>query len=143
MRVTKAVGVSDMAQEHLTYFDKANLDEIREGLISAFKDVSEQFGIKLKLGNIRFDKNSFSSKIEASLHGFDQAAEDYKNHAETVHSLPTEWLGQSFNTGQKTFIVAGLKPRRKNNPVVLKDLNGKRYGGTVEFVMSHMGKETQ
>lgn len=121
-------------------FDKANLKDIRSEVDAALAAVNEKFGIKLALGSIRFDANTFSAKLEAGLvldsgEVIDKSVTALKAHAKWI-------LGDDFDVTQTLtdrklgdIKVVGLNTRKSKNPVVIQQVStGKKFNCSVELV---------
>lgn len=48
-------------------FDPSNLKEIRIAIDTALRMVSEEFGIRLSMGNMRFDERHFTTRLTVTV----------------------------------------------------------------------------
>jgi hypothetical protein len=119
-------------------FTKPELKAIRAAIAEALDGVGKAHGVRLDLGNITFDANTFHAKLSATRAGFDPAADAMKKHAE-LFGAKAEWLGKSFTTRQGTFTVAGINMKATSKPVVLKDAAGKTYSAPALMVARELG----
>jgi|TARA_R110000787_G_scaffold150692_3_gene264611 hypothetical protein len=129
--------------ETITKFDKPTLKLLRPEIDKSLAELSERFGITLKIGNIRYDDDTFTSKIEASLVGADLKANDWSKHFWRF-GMEEDWLGRTFEydgDGQDYKIV-GLKSRARKNQILIERL-GKTYRVDAAMICLKMGKEKE
>lgn len=126
----------------LTKFDRTNLAAIRERLNMQFASVEEEFGIKFKLGTMRFGEKTLSAKLEAYI----------VQTTETGNSIPGEQIefnrlcalfglepndfGKPFSSQGKIYTIYGLAPRSRKFPLLGKSTTGKIY----KFSLDTLGR---
>ena len=110
----------------LTSFDKNNLGNVRAALDTALAQVEKEFGIKIKVGNIKFTAESFKASLEAMVGADDPvlAGVDPKYVQEIVKYINTKDLFKAETTigGVKSTVV-GMKPRTSGQTVVIRRSN--------------------
>lgn len=121
----------------ITGFSKPNLNVIRADIDRALAAVGAKHGIGLKIGNIRFTNDTFSTKLEAVVLTADTATEDvtfakyaadYKRYA-PLYGYPIALLnsGQVTHAG-KSYTILGYNSRGKRYPIIARNVaDGKIY----------------
>lgn len=129
-------------------FDKDNLKNIRVDINTALKAVETKYGIKLDLGNIRFQADSFHVKLSGSIGEAAEATEDsevkwrraFVNNFWSA-SLGKEDLGKEVFLMGKKYILVGARPKARN-PIVLKNPQSEKYiAASVYDVERALGKK--
>lgn len=113
-------------------FDKHNLGTIRKDIEAALKSVGATHGISLRLGNIRFTNDTFSTKLDVTLN--DTTGSIVTPELAELRKMGKSYLGPAFDEnkvyerlGKKVKIV-GISPRRSKYPIIYQELStGKRY----------------
>lgn len=127
----------------ITEFNDANLTQIRKDIDAALEAVNTKYGIKLSLGNFRYDANNFTGKLEAGIvkngQVVDKAASVLQKHA-------AYYLGSDFDVTKPVIssqygplTVVGINPRSEKRRVILQTTSGKRMNCSVETVRRAAG----
>lgn len=113
----------------ITSFDKTNLKQLRESIQKSLDAVAEQYGLQsIRLGNIRFDSNSFSSKIDAHTKNSKPALVKVDM---PIGSGKVE-LGAKKQIKNHMFTIVDLKLNRPKYQIIAQNQNGTRYKLTVD-----------
>ena len=120
----------------ITKFDKPTLKMVRKELQSSLDDLQEKLGIQLKIGNIRFDASTFTTKLEASLVGHDPLAEEWEKYANRF-GLDATWIGKKFLSNLEMHTIIGLDTKRRKYPVITT-CDGKKYKFPADIVVERM-----
>ena len=118
-------------------FNKPNCIAIRKVIEAHLNQIREETGVDIKLGKIGYQPQSFRAKLEASVMGFSQTAQDYKDWCH-LYDLDLEWLGKTYKSGGRVFKIVGLKMKARKNTVQVES-EGKQYITSHEIVALHMG----
>jgi len=103
----------------ITSFDKTNLKLIRKDIDEAINKVCEKYGMNpTGIGNISFDSESFSTKIN-----FNLKRKDF--NPQVVSIDPKQFIGRKFKMGQRTFNIESIDAR--TNKLVGRTNRGKGY----------------
>lgn len=118
------------------------LKAFRGDFAKAVAELEKKHGIKLNLGNIRYDAESFRTTMtavntkETKSAGITASPEalDFKQYAESFGLKATD-LGRVFiNRGDKYKII-GLKPRSHKYPIIAERvIGGQRYKFSVAAI---------
>jgi len=113
-------------------FTRENMEDVLT-LIDAKLAELKELGLDIKLGNMRFDSESFTSKIECRLKGGSDiyAATFEKSNFSIGYENA---VGQAVVFSGKKYIFRGFKPRARQKHAIL-DLEGKGDLYRVEFSM--------
>jgi len=71
----------------ITSFDKQNLKQIRADIDAALKAVEDKYGMKVSLGSIRFDANTFSGKLTAAVGKAAETTENGRRRSKVAHCI--------------------------------------------------------
>ena len=118
----------------ITDFKNADFKAIRNEIHAALKTVEDKYGMKLVMGNIRYDSNQFSSKLVATVNDASTGAAVSKEEA-ALKSLGKMYLGSDFDIEKiynhiqlGDFKFIGLNNRARKNPFIVKQLStGKTF----------------
>ena len=127
--------------ETITKFDKSALKLLRPEINKSLAELSERFGITLKIGNIRYDDDTFTSKIEASLVGADLKANDWSKHFWRF-GMEEGWLGETIEYCGQDYKIVGLKSRARKNQILI-EREGKTYRIDAALIRLKMGAEKE
>lgn len=122
----------------ITAFDRSNLREIRTDIEAALAAVEQKHGIRLNMGNIRFDAGMFRAKLEAQVLGHQIDTMTIPGSAPAVTGGLAAELERMHGPGaaQAKYYVAGsttpvtfvdYKPGRPKYPFVYMTVRGTRY----------------
>lgn len=125
-------------------FDKSNLNEIRTAVDIALAGVGSQFGIKIDIGNIKFDDHTFTSKVEASVVGVDTRVEEWSRYF-WKFNLQEEWLHKTFTHDNDEYKIVGLRPRATKNQILLERTppTGRTYHVSSDLVREKFAEMSQ
>lgn len=125
---------------------------ITEKINKAIQEVADEFGLKLRPHGTRFDTNSIKFSVDLQRPISEEGASEFANAVAAsdrqawkreciFYDLKKEWLDQEFTSQGETYVIVGLKPRRRKYPVsaVLKR-TGKVYKFTAKAVAQSMDK---
>lgn len=114
-------------------FDKTNLKEIRKDVNEALLEVAQKYGIQLKMGNIRFDANSFTGKLEALAPKADGTVETkfdkkQKMCAANLGLFAPKVVNKAIMIQGKKYVFVGYNSRAPKRPYQVKDVKtGKNF----------------
>lgn len=127
-------------------FDRANLKDIRVDLNTALAAVAKKHGITLDVGNIRFDANSFSAKLSATVASSASTTTsapagvnptwvaNFKKYA-VMFGLKATDLNKQIKYAGKTVTIVGMRPKA-NQPIVIQRVTGGCVAVSAESVKS-------
>jgi hypothetical protein len=121
---------------NITKFDKPTLKMVREAIQSSLDGLQVDLGIQLKIGTMRFDDSTFTTKLEASLFGHDPLAEEWEKYANRF-GLDATWIGKKFHYIGKTYTIVGLDTKKRKYPVMTA-CDGKKYKFPADIVVKRM-----
>jgi len=121
---------------NITKFDKPTLTMVRKEIQSSLDDLQKKLGIQLKIGNMRFDASTFTTKLEASLFGHDPLAEEWEKYADRF-DLDATWIGKKFLYIGKTYTIVGLDTKKRKYPVMTA-CDGKKYKFPADIIVERM-----
>ena len=131
-------------------FDKDSLKMFRSELDATLKALGQKHGVVFNVGTIRYEANSFRTKLEAKLtsganvvgdkvyDSIDQVAFD-NGYDRTV--LSDADLGATFKMGGKTYTIVGAKRSSYKYPILAKAANGKVFKFPLVNVAQCMGRK--
>lgn len=109
-------------------FDKQNLKTLREDITNALAQVEKKHGIRLSLGNIRFNANTFGAKLEAmtidasapQVEGNVKWQKQFKQNA-VFYGLSPDDLGKEFEYAGSKFTIAGaMSGKARGQEIIVK-----------------------
>ena len=118
-----------MPNKKIDKFQPSNLEELREKLVVALEQVSEEYGILFKIGRFSYTSDSFDFKTNVRVEGA-------KSHEEVRKELEVEHLERftDYKKGDEIkveglgiSIVKGFNMRARKYKLLVK-YNGKSYG---------------
>ena len=118
-------------------FSKTNLNSVRRDIDIALASVEKEYGITLKLGNIRFSGTSFTTKVSADVKPTNgKSLGETKFNANCVlYGLKKSDFGKTFTEGRKTYTITGINTRSKRYPIECQCLtNGKGIRFTASLI---------
>ena len=127
--------------ETITKFDKSALKLLRPEINKSLAELGERFGITLKIGNIRYEDDTFTSKIEASVVGADLKANDWSKHFWRF-GMEEDWLGRTFERRGYEYKIVGLKSRARKNQILI-EREGRTYRIDAALIRLKMGAEKE
>lgn len=111
--------------------EKHMLERFRVDFAKAVEELETKYNCKIKMKNISFAEQHFTSKIEVVMSndkGVIESKEaiDYKNCCYSF-DLKLEWLNKKFLYNGMFHEVIGLKPHASKRPVLVKCEDGGQY----------------
>ena len=109
-------------------FAPSNLRDIRISLQAKLNELSKEYGVEFKAGNITYSSDTFTCKIESIIvpDGMSKPQAEF-NKCCSRFGLTESDYGKSFTSNGETFRLVGLKPRSPKYSVVGECQNGTRY----------------
>lgn len=117
-----------MATLYKNGFNEINLKVLREMLKIKLAEIEQQTGIKLKVGNITYSKNSFDAKLKAVIPT--TGTEGYSTYELLLkegitkhgykYSINESEFGRKKEIFGVTYTFIGIKDRAQKYPFVLK-----------------------
>lgn len=105
------------------------IKKFREDFADTVKDLEKKYGFKIQLGNVSYDTEHFTSKLNVSLSN----ANPNKKYEETfkslhkLYGLDESYLGKVFESNGISLTFIGLDSKKRNYPCICKGSNGKQY----------------
>ena len=119
---------------------------LRPELETVLGALEDTHGLKATVGNAKYTSGSVTFQVTLAVVTEDGTvrspeAEAYKAFA-SMYGLPEDGLGKTYAdyTGRR-FRVTGLNTRRGKYPVLVEDLQGKRFKQTAEAVKAFLDRE--
>lgn len=109
-------------------FNSNNIEVIRKKIDEKLKPIAEELGIKINVGRITYNKNTFNAKLESVILNNDTENNDSIRHLKFKNNLKTHgWFynlteadfGRPIKLSGKSGILYGINPRFKN-PIIVK-----------------------
>jgi len=110
-------------------FSKSNLGELRNDIEAALLTVATKHGISLDIGNIRFDSNSFRTKLEAFINSNNEGNVDkiiWDKHCSRFNLKPEDF-GKNFFYNGTDYTICGIALKSRKYPINAKRPNGVTY----------------
>jgi hypothetical protein len=130
----------------VTGFNKGNIKQVRALIDAELAAVSKRIGLDIKLGNITFLENSFSSKVEVSIPGAEDIGAKRFRERGTLYGFKDGDLGKEFTDRGIKYMIMGFKYKGLKvdvNKVLAKRLdNGKTYQFDASYVQYALGHIT-
>lgn len=117
-------------------FNRETLRVLRKSFDADLMELQIKYGLTFKVGHISYTDTSATIKVEAALSGVDVAKENFNFYA-TKFGLKPEYFGKVTKINGIGYQVAGIKPRARKYPILMKNLQN---GVTVK-VPSHVVKQ--
>lgn len=125
----------------LSKFDKATCNRMSDDMRKALEGVAAKYGVKLVMGNGKFNPAEFSKKLSFKVMGEDgidvAAKRDFELYCRS-YGLKPEMFGQSFNDGLSRLIIVGFNSKARKNVIQLQDTNGKKFVAPASYVLRYM-----
>jgi len=119
----------------VTSFSKQNLTEIRAEINAKLAEL-KSLGLDIKLGNVSFNANSFSGKIECRLEDAPDVFTETWNKSLKSYGIK-DALGKPVIIAGKYYVFKGLRPRaRVKDAIVERD--GKKFRINFEAIRSQL-----
>jgi len=99
---------------------REKISPLREAINTALVQVSEEFGVTLKIqGSASYTGGGISFKLYAAEEGSSKEAEDFKLYHARYRLSPHD-LNKEFMFDGRKVILLGAKPRSRKYPLVVK-----------------------
>ena len=112
--------------------DRNKVKELRVAVNAALELVGKEFGMSIRVGNMRYSDTVINMPVTASMISEDGVVQtpertDFIALAK-FHGLDPAWIDKEFLSRGDTFRICGLKPRSRKYPVLAKNLlTGKTF----------------
>lgn len=119
--------------------NKTSLNNFRADFEEAMKGLEEKYGVDIDLGNIRYDDDSFRSKIEVANKGVTENREK-EQYLEFVkynpnYGLTAEmWGKEVVGADGGKYVIVGVNPKARKNILVI-EAKGERYSCRPAFIV--------
>ncbi|MFA5397990.1 MAG: hypothetical protein WC346_18405 [Methanogenium sp.] len=132
-------------------FDNQNLTQLRQEIDIALRKIGNDHGVALSIGRIRYDSETFSTKLIAAI--VSQPNPNTPNTTKTrtdvqgvMFAKAVKELGQYYGVksedigkrvtidGQNSWTFIGINPRGRRMPYIYENLNGRRIKSTQNYV---------
>ena len=123
--------------------DRNKVKELRVAVNAALESVGKEFGMSIKVGNMRYDDTVVNIPVTASMISEDGVVQtpertDFIALAK-FHGLDPEWIDKEFTSRGDTYRICGLKPRSRTYPILAKNLlTGKTFKFGASDVVRNM-----
>jgi BMFP domain-containing protein YqiC len=113
-------------------FTRTNLSKVELALKSKLAEIEKEFGVAIKLGNMRFNENNFTSKLTAvvGVEGAKGAAAvakaEWNKHCIFKNMMKSDFNKKTIINGEE-FKITGIKPRSRNSILCTRVSDGKIY----------------
>ena len=117
-------------------FDKQNLKEIRKEIDEALVKVAKSNGIKLSIGSISFQADTFTTKITAIIEnsktgvipGILKWQVNFKRFALYQDGLKASDLGKEIvYAGEKHQLVGAMGANAQENPIIIMNMRTEKF----------------
>ncbi len=111
---------------------KENFKAFRKDLKTAVAELEKKYGIVIGTGgSISYTDNSFSMKLTVT-NGTDASEAEKIEFANNIYAVASYGLtekdyGRKFTNAKGKFVLVGIKPRSRKNPLIIRDENGTQY----------------
>jgi hypothetical protein len=122
----------------ITQFDKASLKQVRREVDKVLSGLGETLGITLKIGNISYQDNTFTTRLEGSVSGFDQRSTEWADHFQKF-DMEEDWFGKTLQYGDQAYKIVGLRPRARKQQILI-ERDGKTYQVDPSLIRRRLGK---
>ena len=120
------------------------LKDLRPKIEGALSELSEKYGIEMKIGNGSFAGLSGHFKLLLSSTGENgETAEqrDFNRYA-SRYGMDETWLGKTFKANGESYTITGILPKRRKNPIlVVRNRDGSKRIVTALGVRQAMLRE--
>ena len=118
------------------------IKNFRADFAQAVKDLEQKYGFKIDLGNIKYDSEHFSSKLEVTLSSVNPNKK-YEEAFESLHKLyglEESYLGKVFKSNGINLTFIGLDNKKRNYPCICNGSNGKQYKLSIDQLKLHLNQ---
>lgn len=115
---------------------KAEFKELRERIEKDLSKLSEDYGIEIKAGNIKYEQNSFNitlnaTKKEVNGKSFEQA--EFEKLCR-IYGLTADDYMRKIALSGKTYFICGFSRGASKYPIIVKDAYGKQFKAPMSAV---------
>lgn len=119
----------------VTFFTKQNLPEVRKQINAKLAEL-QALGLDIKLGNIKFTSDTFTSKIECRLEGAkDVFADAFDKSALSINYRNA--IGKQVTIGSKVYTFKGFRPNARVKQAII-EIGGKQYRVDFNVISSQL-----
>ncbi len=115
----------------------------RDDVVKALNEVSKTYGLEIKAGNISYDENSFSMKLNCTRTDRDVNKSNFENNLKYMNlsgfSFEPDDYGRIVNIKGRSYTICGFKPGNKYNVILQRD-DGAEYGFTARDILKELGR---
>ena len=123
----------------ISSFDRPTVQKLRKSLQATLDSIGKANGICLTLGNIRFDRGQFRTKLTAYVvpDGVNPTSDpqairemsyaDAWRRQAPFYGFLLEHLGKTVTHNGSRYTIAGLKPTSRKYPIMMKRDDGKMF----------------
>jgi hypothetical protein len=117
----------------IAHFNSNNINSIRAAIDAKLQEVSQEYGIALTIGGMRYNASEITTRLTVKAIGSDtkdgesiQEASDRVEFARYAQSfgLKPEFFGQIATVNGKDFRIVGIKPRSRKFPILGQEVGG-------------------
>jgi hypothetical protein len=117
--------------QKIQQFNSKNIDTIRAAIDAKLQEVSQEYGIALTIGGMRYSASEITTRLTVKSIGSDikegesiQEASDraeFDRYAQSF-GLKPEYFGQVVIVNGKRFRIVGIKPRSSKFPILVQEV---------------------
>ena len=115
----------------ITGFDRSSCKDVGKMVEETLANLGKELGLSFIYGGGSFDPKTFKFKIEATVLDPDGSIPNKEAEAFTTFAswlgLKPDDLNKTVKIGKKMFKIIGAKPSSHKYPILLEDMNGKRW----------------
>lgn len=121
------------------------IKNFRADFAETVKDLEKKYGFVIDLGNIRYDPEHFSSKLEVTLSSVNpnKKYEDTFKAFYKLYGLEESYLGKEFKSNGINLTFIGLDNKKRNYPCICNGSNGKQYKLSIDQLKLYLSKSWQ
>jgi hypothetical protein len=115
-------------------FSKSNLSEVRRAIDEALVKVEKEYGISLKIGNISFTNEQFTTKLVSKITD-PTVVLSVNSGLFEMYGLPANLAGQIVIHAGKQYQITGVDRGKRKFPITSTELStGRTTSMTVDLV---------
>ena len=123
-------------QKKITEFNNTILDTCRSAIQAKLDELKDELGIVVKMGNISYGTDSFTSKITTTIDGGADEYEVEYNRNVKFGACADGLVGLEFKKGSRLYKFRGIQPRARKDPFLAENsADGKLYKFDKDEVM--------
>ena len=112
----------------------------RKDVNKALEEVAKKYGITLESGNISYDANSFTMKLNGKRGDVDVDRINFENGVKYMPGITADDYRRQVKLNGKDYVIIGVKPGNKFS-IICERSDGKQYGFTLAAILQALGKE--